>query len=78
MDDDVAVFDREVDAMVARTAAVEFFAAGTLNGSEALAEDGVVDVRWLDVQGFQKLELNLSREAGELSGADVVEDDLEH
>ena len=77
VDSHITIGEREVDAVVAGPAAVDFF-PGPFKHAEAPAQSRVIHIRRLDVQRLQQLELNLGGQPGKLRRADFIEDDLDH
>lgn len=78
VDEDVAAFDGEVNAVLACAAAIEFrFATG--EDPKFICEAFLlIDFLRLDVQRLQQRELGLRGKFGEFGGTDFIEDDLEH
>ena len=73
----IAIQDTKVDAVIPSTAAVETLST-TLEYAVAFAQNGIVHIRRLDIESLQEVKLRLRGQLGELGGADVVEDDLDH
>ena len=73
----IAIQDTKVDAVIPCSATVKPLPS-TLQYAVSLAENGVIHIRRLDVKRLQEMKLRLRRQLGELGGADVVEDDLDH
>lgn len=76
MDDDVVVLDLEIKPVFEGPKAVER-AAFAFNFTEALAVE-FFQILACDLELVDKLELVEGAEAGELCGADFIEDDLQH